>query len=179
MGFDLTIQDYPHYTYKDYELWEGDWELIRGIPYAMAPAHVWQHQNFGSTFVQHFKNSLDKKKEYGCKVLYESDWIVREDTVVRPDVMIVCEPIAGNFVTNPPSLILEILSPATVLKDRNTKFNLYQAYGVRFYLIADIGKKVVEVFELKNNLYQEVSNTKSFHLTKDCTIELSVQDLFS
>lgn len=180
MGFDLTIQDYPHYTYKDYELWEGDWELIRGIPYAMAPAPVWQHQSFGGKFVKAFLDILGQRKNScQCEVLYESDWIVREDTVVRPDVMIVCEPISGNFVTHPPSLILEILSPSTVLKDRNTKFNLYQAYGVRYYLIADIGKKVVEVFELKNNLYQEVTNTKSFHLTKDCTIESSVQDLFS
>ncbi|MEO1923214.1 MAG: Uma2 family endonuclease, partial [Nautiliaceae bacterium] len=26
------------YTVKDYEQWEGDWELIEGRPYAMAPA---------------------------------------------------------------------------------------------------------------------------------------------
>ena len=60
MSFNLTIQDYPHYTYKDYELWEGDWELIKGIPYAMAPAPVWQHHDFGSLFIQHLKNVLDK-----------------------------------------------------------------------------------------------------------------------
>ncbi len=150
MSFNLTIQDYPHYTYKDYELWEGDWELIRGIPYAMAPAPVWQHQSFGSDFIYQVKQLLTDKNTCDCKVLYESDWIVREDTVVRPDVMIVCEPIQGNHVTNPPSLILEILSPSTVLKDRNTKFNLYQAYGVRYYLLADIGKKQVEIFQLND-----------------------------
>jgi len=26
----------PHYTYSDYENWEGQWELIDGIPYAMS-----------------------------------------------------------------------------------------------------------------------------------------------
>ncbi len=36
MSFDLTIHDFPHFTYKDYEKWEGDWEFIRGIPYAMS-----------------------------------------------------------------------------------------------------------------------------------------------
>jgi len=25
----------PHYTYEDYKHWEGDWELINGIAYAM------------------------------------------------------------------------------------------------------------------------------------------------
>lgn len=178
MSFQLTIHDYPHYTYKDYEKWEGDWELIRGIPYAMAPAPVWQHQNFGASFIQQTKNALDKNKACDCKVLYECDWLISSDTVVRPDVMIVCEPIQGNFVTAPPSLILEILSPSTVLKDRNTKFNLYQAYGVRLYLIADIGKKQVEIFQLKDNVYQEAAGKTVFDLTGSCSVNLQVNDLF-
>jgi Uma2 family endonuclease len=179
MSFNLTIEDYPRYTYKDYEKWEGDWELIRGIPYAISPAPTWQHQEFGSRFITLFTNSLvQKNNSCNCKVLYESDWIVSEDTVVRPDVMIVCEEIKGNFVTNPPSLILEILFPSTILKDRNTKFNLYQAYGVRYYLIADIGKKMVEIFQLQDNLYQEKKELTEFNLIKDCTVSCSVNDLF-
>lgn len=102
-----------------------------------------------------------------------------EDTVVRPDVMVVCEDLNADYVTTPPSLVLEILSPSTILKDRNTKFNLYQAYGVRYYLIADIGKKVAEIFQLKGNAYQEVSDLTTFTLTKDCTVEFSIQDLFT
>ena len=179
MSFNLTIQDYPHYTFKDYEKWEGDWELIRGIPYAMSPSPTWQHQDFGANFIQQFKNALKDKATCDCKVLYETDWLISEDTVVRPDVMIVCEVIKGNFVTNPPSMILEILSPSTILKDRNTKFNLYQAYGVPYYIIADIGKKVVEIFELKNNVYQQVQDLTQFSLTNTCTVEFSVQELFA
>jgi hypothetical protein len=34
----------PHYTYDDYVHWEGKWELIDGIPYAMSPAPVPKHQ---------------------------------------------------------------------------------------------------------------------------------------
>ncbi len=29
---------FPEYNYEDYKLWDGDWELIYGIPYAMSPA---------------------------------------------------------------------------------------------------------------------------------------------
>lgn len=36
----LKIEDLPHYTYDDYVTWEGRWELIQGIPYAMTPAPV-------------------------------------------------------------------------------------------------------------------------------------------
>ena len=34
----LTIDELPHYSYQDYRRWEGDWELIEGIPYAMTPS---------------------------------------------------------------------------------------------------------------------------------------------
>ena len=32
------------YTYEDYRHWEGDWELIDGIPQAMAPSPALKHQ---------------------------------------------------------------------------------------------------------------------------------------
>jgi hypothetical protein len=42
MGFPNKIL--PHYTYEDYCRWEGQWELIDGIPYAMSPMPRPQHQ---------------------------------------------------------------------------------------------------------------------------------------
>ena len=36
----LKVEDLPHYTYDDYVQWEGRWELIKGIPFAMVPAPV-------------------------------------------------------------------------------------------------------------------------------------------
>ncbi len=33
----------PHYTYDDYIHWEGQWEIIKGIPYAMSPAPIPAH----------------------------------------------------------------------------------------------------------------------------------------
>lgn len=180
MRFQLTIQDYPHYTYKDYEKWEGDWELIRGIPYAMSPAPNRHHQRFGSRFVTAVSNALNKiSAPCNCEVLYETDWLISEDTVVRPDVMVTCENLATDFITSPPSLILEILSPSTLLKDRNTKFNLYQAFGVRYYLIADLGKKEIAIFQLIDNRYQEVKELNDFQLTKECTVSLSLMELFT
>lgn len=179
MSFKLTIQDIPHYTYKDYELWEGDWELIKGFPYSMSPAPNWKHQGFGGKAVTAFVNALNKKKpKCSCEVLYECDWIINDDTVVRPDVMIVCEPIEGNYPTKPPSLILEILSPQSLLKDRNTKFNLYQSFGVKYYLIANVDKKEIEYYILKDNKYKEEKNINMFELHANCALNLNLSLLF-
>ena len=32
-GYNIPL---PRYTVEDYEKWKGDWELIDGIPYALA-----------------------------------------------------------------------------------------------------------------------------------------------
>lgn len=178
MSFELTINDIPRYTYKDYELWEGDWELIKGIPYSMAPAPDWKHQNFGSNFVHKFKSAFEQSQiNCECVVLYECDWIISDDTVVRPDIMIVCEPIEGKYPTNPPALILEIISPSSILKDRNTKFNLYQSYGVKYYIIANLNKKEIEFFVLRDNKYVQEKNVTEFQLTGTCKVNVDLLDL--
>ena len=51
MSFELTIEDIPHYSYKGYELWVGDWELIRGIPYSLLAWPNWKHQDVSGNFI--------------------------------------------------------------------------------------------------------------------------------
>ena len=81
----------PNYNYKEYKHWEGDWELIDGIPYSMAPAPNIIHQELNLNIGIELKTKLKKCKL--CKVLPEVDWKVNDKTVVRPDTLVVC-----NFV---------------------------------------------------------------------------------
>ncbi len=53
-----------------------------------------------------------------------------------------------------PSLIIEVLSPSTALKDFNEKFNLYHKYGVNEYWIVDPGNQTVHVYSLEDGSYQ-------------------------
>lgn len=99
--------------------------------------------------------------------------------MVRPDVMIICDKIEGNYPTKPPVLLLEVLSPQSILKDRNTKFNLYQSYGVKYYLLATVERQQVEVFILNGNRYQQAENISAFTFSNTCTIHVNLQELFS
>jgi|GEM_PF-3417321 len=73
MGFELTINDLPRYTYQDYEKWEGDWELIKGFSYSIAPAPTWQHQSFGGKFINKFISAFEKiNNQCGGEVLYNA-----------------------------------------------------------------------------------------------------------
>ena len=107
----------------------------------------------------------------------ELDWIINGNTVVRPDCMVVCGVFNEDFLTFPPQLILEISSHTTRLRDRNTKYLLYEMYGVKYYLMADCDKKIVEIFELIDNKYKQV-DTRQFDFTPTCSIEFDVNSLF-
>ncbi len=179
MNISDKILELETYTYSDYKLWEGDWELIKGHPQAMSPSPNHEHQRYSAKFSRTIGNLLEKSNciDCNCEVLYEIDWIVNSDTVVRPDCMIVCGEVKTDFITFPPTLILEIASHSTRLKDRNTKFDLYEMCGVKYYIIADPQKKSVEIFELTDNKYKQ-TDTTNFVLTQQCSISLDVFNLW-
>ncbi|MBP6431060.1 MAG: Uma2 family endonuclease [Ferruginibacter sp.] len=178
MNLSTKIFEPELYTYNDYKLWKGDWELINGYPIAMSPAPKRKHQLFTSNFCREFGNSLQKQKaNCNCNVYIELDWVVNDDTVVRPDCMVVCGEFTDDYLTFPPQLILEVSSHSTRLRDRNTKFNLYEMYGVKYYIIADCEKNSIETFELIDNKYKQIENS-TFNLTHNCTVQIDLMSLF-
>lgn len=142
----------PSYTYEDYLHWEGRWELIDGIPYAMSPLPAPRHQRIATRLTGKFELQLEKCS--ACAVYQPLDYVVSEETVVQPHMLIVCGEIQKKYLDFPPALVVEILSPSTALKDRHTKFSIYETEGVRYYLIVSPDNEEVEVYELKDGAYE-------------------------
>ena len=173
----MNIQHIPRYTYDDYVNWKEDWELIDGLPYSLFPSPKFGHGKAASRFGGQITAQLNARNGCNCIVLYELDWKINGDTVVRPDVMIVCGEPEGDVVENPPVLILEIISKSSDFKDRNIKFALYREHGVHYYLMADYVKQTLEVFELIDGQYQALSQPR-FELEPGCVAELDVPALW-
>ena len=165
----------PRFTYEDYLAWEGRWELIDGMPYAMSPAPAPGHQEINLTLGSLLKTIL-KKECAKCKVYLPIDWKISENTVVQPDLLIVCREIKKKFLDFIPALIVEILSPSTAYKDRHEKLELYEQEGVHYYLIVDPHFKKVEIFELVSGKYQVSSilaNSFQFDLEQGCLFSVN------
>ncbi len=166
------------YTYQDYLLWKGDWELVNGYPYAMAPSPIRNHQWFASKFIQKAGNELERLiSNCKCQTYADLDWVIDNDSVVRPDCMIVCGEFEEDFLNFPPKLIVEISSPSTKLRDRNTKFNLYEMKSVKFYIIAATETKKVEAFELISGKYVAKTDT-IFQLAENCKIDFDIYSIW-
>ena len=171
----------PHYTLADYENWLGDWELWNGVPVAMTPSPFGRHQWIAGEISYQLKSSL-RSQCNDCFVLMETDWIISDDTVVRPDVAIVCGSFPERHIVEPPRLIVEVLSPSTESKDRNAKVNLYASQGVDFYLIVDPIENKIDVLtrDSSSGSYCPKAdfNPLEFNLHPGCIAQLDAYLLF-
>lgn len=142
----LNADRLPHYHYDEYCQWEGSWELIEGVPYAMSPAPTRQHQSISQKIAGQLFEKL--KNCHKCEALLPVDWRINQFTVVQPDNLVVCHPSDEPVLTRTPELIFEILSPSTAHKDLGIKFELYQQEGVFYYVIVDPETKIAKVYAL-------------------------------
>ncbi len=147
----LSREDLPHYRYQDYKRWEGRWELIEGIPFAMTPSPGYTHQRTSQKLAAQLEEGLQACP--GCEALFALDWIIADDTVVQPDNLVICHQPEGQFLTKAPALIFEILSPSTSTKDRETKFRLYEREGVKYYCILDPENRIAKIYRLHTGRY--------------------------
>ncbi len=170
----------PHYVYDDYVQWEGQWEIIHGIPYAMSPAPIPKHQRIAGAIHSEFHFAIKKCKH--CKAYQPIDYKVDEDTILQPDMLIVFQPIHKKFLDFAPALVVEILSPATAGKDRFVKFPIYETQQIPYYLIVDPETEEVEVYEYENKSYQLMQKGKhftySFSLETNCKSSIDFSEIW-
>jgi len=164
---------YPNYTYDNYKNWEGRWEIINGVAYAMSPMPTPKHQRVSSRIDWQLNELLKNCKN--CKAYLPVDWKVKENTVVQPDNLVLCYEIDDKpYITKAPTVIFEILSKSTALKDQNIKYKIYEKEGVKFYCLVDPESQSAKIFKLidyRYVKYADATNDKIDLELDDCKIE--------
>ncbi len=168
----IKTQHLPNYKISDYQSWPGDWELIKGIPFSMTPSANRAHKRLASKL--HFAIQLEiNRANCSCEVYYELDLILEDDTVLRPDLMIICEEF-DDYPRIPPQVVIEILSPESQYRDRHIKFDLYYQFGVAYYLLADPVSNQIEGFYKSSDRFELLNLDKPLKL-RDCEIMIHPQ----
>ncbi len=176
----LLAKEIPHYTYDDYVHWEGRWELIEGHPIAMSPLPVPKHQGLTIEIASLFLVALKKNGCKNCKVYDPIDYKINDDTIIQPDILIVCDKIKKKYLDFAPSLVVEVLSPSTAIRDKNIKYKIYQKQGVKYYLIVDADAKKIETHLLINGIYATQSmpeNEFEFFLEENCSVKIDFNEI--
>ena len=173
----MAVKDIKFYTYEDYKKWEGNWELIDGIPYAMALAPLPRHQIIVGRVFKELQDSLNCEN---CEVfIVPVDWKIDEYNVVQPYISIFCEDWEDkSYLTSTPPIVVEVLSLSTIFKDLNTKYKLYEKAGVKYYVIINPENKEVKIFENKKE-FKEVNFDKKFKFKwNDCSAKINFEKVF-
>ena len=166
---DVTKQ----YTYADYLTWKFTEmvELIKGKLFILSPAPSSYHQRILSNlhgeiyaifkthkcdlFIAPFDVRLVKNKALDTEII----------TVVQPDFCIICDPtkVDAKGCVGAPDFIIEIISPGSIKKDYNEKYNLYQENEVREYWIVNPDAKSIHQYYLNE---EKIFIEKEIHIQK-------------
>ena len=174
----LKLEDI-HYTYEDYKLWEGDWELYEGIAVAMSPAPMRKHQSLASEIIYNIREELRNCLE--CEVLGEVDYKVSDDTILRPDIVLTCGETNESYLTKSPEIIVEIISKSTAKRDEVYNFDIYEKEKVKYYIIIYPNDLRAKLYKLDGKKYDKQGDFSKESYTfeeSSCGISLDFERVF-
>lgn len=153
----LPQRDQQFHTYADYLNWPESvrYELVDGVAYLMAGPDL-AHQDIVGEVFRQLGNALQGKP---CRP-FVAPFDVRlpkpgqddeaTDTVVQPDVLVVCDPakIDRRGIRGAPDLVIEVLSPSTAGHDQILKRRIYELAGVREFWLIHPTDRVLMIYRL-------------------------------
>lgn len=119
-------------------------ELINGQVVAMSPKPRFNHHRIAWNIANIFDDYLRGKR---CTAIVDGlDLFLTDKDHFVPDVMVVCDrdKIKSDGVYGAPDLVVEVLSPSTVMNDRKHKKAVYEKCGVKEYWIVSPEARSVE-----------------------------------
>ena len=119
--------------------------------------------------------------ECDATVLSEIDWIVSDDTVVRPDISVVCGGPPQRHIEQPPALVVEIISESSRDRDSEWKKELYEREGVQWYLIIDPDSDSLVCFHRNSTGGYSDFNADSIlqiSICETCKLNIEITGLF-
>ena len=140
------------FTYADYLNLpeESRYEILDG-DLLMSPSPTTVHQGIVKKLTRILGRILEDSGA-GEVFVAPCDVILSETDVVQPDVFFVSAErstiVKEKGVFGAPSLVIEVLSPATAERDRTVKAKLYARAGVKELWLVDPDSKTIEVLQL-------------------------------
>jgi Uma2 family endonuclease len=131
------------------------YEICDGRLISMAPAPNVYHQRIAGRLYL-LLNGFVQGRELGEVLFAPVDVVLAEDNTAQPDLLFIAKEnaeIAGNWIRGAPDLIVEILSPSSIRRDRYEKLEQYARFGVKEYWIVDPANQSLEILTLLDRRY--------------------------
>lgn len=154
---DKNIIQESNLTYDDYtSVDDGNrYELVQGQLELMSPAPTITHQLIS----RHMHNSISHSCESDYFILYAPvDVILSAEEVRQPDLVLLhrsrIDILHNRGIEGTPDLVIEILSPATLKRDKIDKLKTYARYQIPEYWIVEPSSGILEQYTLQGKQYK-------------------------
>jgi Uma2 family endonuclease len=136
------------------------YELIDGELYVTpspSPRHQWASKKLQRQLEAFFEDG-------GTGIVWNAplDVILTHHDVVEPDLIVVLDPsqISGRGIEGPPAIVVEVLSPSSIVTDRTTKARRYASLGVPHFWIVDVDQRELECYRLREGRYELAASAR-------------------
>lgn len=146
-------------TYDDYAALpdqEGvHYELVDGVLELMTPSPTAKHQVISARMQFLLTQTCDE--DY---LILDApmDVILSRHEVRQPDLIMIHRSrlsiVTKRGIEGPPDLVVEILSPSTVKRDKVGKLKTYEKYGIPEFWIVEASGTYLEQYVLKDERYE-------------------------
>lgn len=145
--------------FREMEVGEQDnfiYELINGILMKRTSPSI-THQRISRKLTEALGKFLSGNPIgeyfYAPTDVYLDDYngIVPDISFVAKDRSFIIE--NGEYINGAPDLVVEIISPGSVKRDRVEKKDLYEKFAVKEYWLIDPANKTIEIFTITDNKY--------------------------
>jgi len=146
------------WTYEEYYKLDDDrrYEIIDGN-LLMAPSPDLWHQDWLGNLYVILKRHVAKSKA-GRVFMAPCDVVLDAENTVQPDLIFVsagrAQILQHRAIFGAPDLLVELVSPSGVRRDRYVKKDLYARFGVTEYWIGDPANRSMEILTLKGGSYK-------------------------
>lgn len=179
----LTYQEYREMEFDEDDNFQ--YELLNGIPMRKASPTI-QHQRIVRKIAFAFEKFLEQNS-IGEVFFAPLDVVLNEHNAPQPDVFFVSKDKKyildqeEQVVIGTPDIIIEILSPGSVKKDRITKKKIYERCKVPEFWIVDPSYRNVEIYKLTEDVYELADFIEESGVVKSTVLEgfeLSLDKIF-
>ncbi len=152
----LTYREFREMEFNDNDLFL--YEILNGILVRKSAPHI-LHQRISQKLNRLFENYV-LPKQLGEVFTAPVDVVLSEVNAPQPDLIFISTANANiideveGIVNGAPDLVVEIISPSSIKRDRIEKKAIYEQFGIPEYWLIDPNNQSIEIYTLKEGKYE-------------------------
>jgi Uma2 family endonuclease len=156
----ITTQKVTCRAFREMDFPDGDtflYELLNGVIVRKSAPHI-IHQRISQKLLLLFVQFINQH-QLGEMFYAPVDVVLNKENAPQPDLVFVSKhntailDVEEGIINGVPDLVVEIIFPGSVKRDRIEKMAIYEQFKIKEYWLVDPNNQSIEIYTLQNDKY--------------------------